>query len=300
VLVTAADQIAVCKATLDKWHRTNGDRIRIALLSPTTRQEHLETLSSAVLEEIAAQARTMVAMSRDYGTTFTQDGHGRGRIESFHDRVGMLGSNCLFSHAVDLTDREMALCRDHDAKIAHNPSAVASINGRCPAVEMIEMGVTVALGSDATAPDRSGDMFRHMQQCMHYHRRHFRDSHILSPGKVLEMCTIDAATALGLQDQIGSLEVGKKADVALIDLARPHLYPLNMEVIRAVCFANGNDVDTVIVDGRICMEDRKVLTVNESEILEAAQQATDIMLQRTNLHWMLKTPKNFWQTVHYS
>ena len=298
--VTAADQIAVCEATLKKWHRTHGDRIRVALLSPTTRPEHLAKLPENVLGEMFEQARTMAVMSRQHGTTFTQDGHGRGTIETFHDRVGMLGSNCLFSHAIDLTGRDMALCREHDAKIVHNPSAVASINGRCPAVEMMEMGVTVALGSDGTAPDRSGDMFRHMQQCMHYHRRHFRDSHILSPGKVLEMCTIDGAAALGLADEIGSLEVGKKADVTLLDLARPHLYPLNMEVLHAVCFANGNDIATVVVDGRICMEDRKVLTVDEEEVLDEAQQATQTMLQRTDLAWMLKTPPNFWKTVRYS
>jgi 5-methylthioadenosine/S-adenosylhomocysteine deaminase len=297
--VTSADQIAVCEATVKKWHRTHSGRIHIALLTPTTRQEHVDSLGQNVLDDIFAQAKTMLEMSHKYGTIFTQDGHSRNTIARFHDHVGMT-SNCLFSHSVDLTDREMALCLEHDAKIAHNPSAVASINGRCPAVEMMEMGVTVALGSDGTAPDRSSDMFRHMQQCMHYHRRHFRDSHILSPGKVLEMCTIDGATALGLADEIGSLEVGKKADVTLLDLARPHLYPLNMEVIHAVCFANGNDVATVVIDGKICMEDRKVLTVNEEEILDEAQQATDKMLERTGLAYMLETPDNFWKTVRYS
>src|SRR5437762_13659266 len=100
-------------------------------------------------------------------------------------------------------------------------------------------------------------MFRHMFQCMHYHRRHFRDARILPQGKVLEMVTIDAARALGLDRELGSLEAGKKADVILVDLFKPHLMPLNMPVYRIASFANGADVDTVIVDGRVLMEGRE-------------------------------------------
>ena len=89
-----------------------------------------------------------------------------------------------------------------------------------------------------------------MQQCMHYHRTHHHDPSWLPPGRVLEMCTIDAARALGMDREIGSLEVGKKADVILVDLARPHMYPANMPLFRVTYFANGNDVATVIVDGK--------------------------------------------------
>ena len=73
-------------------------------------------------------------------------------------------------------------------------------------------------------------MFRHMFQCMRYHRFHFRDANVLPAGKVLEMVTIDAAQALGLEDDLGSLEPGKKADVILIDMFKPHLVPANMPV----------------------------------------------------------------------
>jgi cytosine/adenosine deaminase-related metal-dependent hydrolase len=124
------------------------------------------------------------------------------------------------------------------------------------------------LGSDASAPDRSFDMFRHMFQCMRYHRRHYRDSRVLPAGKVLEMATIDAAKAMGLDQELGSIEAGKRADIILIDAYRPHLYPLNMAADRVAYYANGNDVDTVLVDGEILMEDRVVKTVDEAEVLE--------------------------------
>jgi cytosine/adenosine deaminase-related metal-dependent hydrolase len=171
--------------------------------------------------------------------------------------------------------------------------------GRCPVPELLDAGVIVMLGSDGTAPDRSYDMFRHMWQCMHYQRTFYHDASYLPPGKVLEMVTIDAARGLGLADEIGSLEAGKRADIILVDLFKPHTYPLNMPVYRTVCFAGGADVDTVIVDGQIVMEKRVVQTVNEAEVLELAQRETEAMLDRTGLRPLLETPDRFWKHSRY-
>jgi cytosine/adenosine deaminase-related metal-dependent hydrolase len=230
---------------------------------------------------------------------FTQDGIRRGCLKLAHEAFGFLGPDAFFSHSVDLTDEEIALCRETGARICHNPSANISIQGRCPVPELLDAGVTVMLGSDGTAPDRGYDMFRHMWQCMHYHRRHFRDTGVLPPGKVLEMATIDAARALGLDGEIGSLEPGKRADLILVDLAKPHLYPQNMPVYRVMYFANGADVDTVLVNGRILMEGRRVLTVNEAEVLDLAQQETERMLDRCGLRHLTEFPPQFWSHSRY-
>ena len=160
--------------------------------------------------------------------------------------------------------------------------------------ELIDAGVNVILGSDGTAPDRSYDMFRHMFQCMRHHRANYYDAQYMPPGKVLEMATIDAARGLGLGDEIGSLEAGKKADIILVDMYRPHLYPTNMPVHRVVCFANGNDVDTVIVDGVVLMEGRAVRSVDEGEVLELAQRETDAMLDRMGIRDLTAIPDGFW------
>jgi cytosine/adenosine deaminase-related metal-dependent hydrolase len=150
------------------------------------------------------------------------------------------------------------------------------------------------LGSDGVAPDRSFDMFRHMFQAMRYHRFYFRDPSYLPAGKVLEMVTIDAARALGLEKEIGSLEPRKKADVILIDMFKPHLMPFNMPAYRVAYFANGNDVDTVIVNGQVLMEGRRVLTVNTTEVLELAQKEITEALERTGLHYLMERPERFW------
>ena len=137
-------------------------------------------------------------------------------------------------------------------------------------------------------------MFRHMFQCMRYHRTHYRDPSYMPPGKVLEMVTIDAAKALGMEKDLGSLEPGKKADLIIVDMSKPHLYPPNMPLYRITHYANGNDVDTVIVDGQVLMEDRRVNTVDENEVLELVEQVVGETLERTQLHDLLEVPDGFW------
>src|SRR5215207_3493525 len=278
--VTFEEQFETCKTLIETWHGKHGGRLNIALITPTLRAEHVEELGQENLEEARRQARMTADLAREAGLVFTQDGHTDGSV-AYANELGILGPNALLSHSTNLSSEEIRIVADTGTHIAHNPSAIASILGRCPVPELLEAGANVCIGSDATAPDRSGDMFRHMQQCMHYHRTYFKDPTWLPPGRVLEMCTIDGAKALGMDKDIGSLEVGKKADVVLLDLRRPHLYPLNMPVFRLIYFANGNDVDTVIVDGRIAMQGRKAVLVDEDEILDEAQRETEAMLDRT-------------------
>jgi 5-methylthioadenosine/S-adenosylhomocysteine deaminase len=129
---------------------------------------------------------------------------------------------------------------------------------------------------------------------MHYHRRHFRDPSVLSPGKTLEMVTIDAARALGQSHVIGSLEAGKKADLILLDLFKPHTYPLQMPLYRAVYFANGNDVDTVIVDGKTLMRRRQAVTVDERAVLKRAARESQLALERSGLEGLTRMPERVW------
>jgi cytosine/adenosine deaminase-related metal-dependent hydrolase len=294
--VSYQQQLATCRSLIASQHGANGGRTRIALITPTLRPAHRAAMATADYEAAIAQGQEIHALAGEHGLVFTQDGHGRGSVAMAHE-FGLLGPSTLLSHATGLTDEEIQLCAATETRIAHNPSAVASILARCPATELMQAGVVVCLGSDATAPDRSADMFRHMQQCMHYHRTHFHDPSWLPPGKVLEMCTIDAAKALGMDDQIGSIEPGKQADIILVDLRRPHLYPAHMPEFRVVYFANGNDVDTVLVAGRIVLQNRQASLVDENAVLDAAQQEADLTIDRLGLRALLDTPATFWGHV---
>jgi 5-methylthioadenosine/S-adenosylhomocysteine deaminase len=292
VAVSFDAQIETSATLIDRWHGRHESRTLVALLYPTVRPEHRAGATSETLTLMAEQAKATWALSRSRDVVFMQDGHTRGTV-SYHHDMGIIGPNTLLSHATDITDKEVAICAETGCSIAHNPSAFASIYGRCPVPELMTAGVNVALGSDAAAPDRSHDMFRHMVHCLHYHRRHARDHRALAPGQVLEMATINAACALGLENETGSLEVGKKADVILVDLAKPHLAPMNMPHYRVVCFANGADVDTVIVGGKVLMSGRSVLSVAEDAVLAEAERATELFLKRTGFHAMTDVRPDF-------
>lgn len=289
--VSFDQQLATSVTLIDKWHRSNEERLHVALLTPTLHQENLDAEGA---QDAIEQSRIVKQLAEERGLIFMQDGHNKGSVRIANE-YGLLGPRTLLSHATGLDQDEIEICVETGTCIVHNPSAVAAILARCPVPELLDAGVNVAIGSDATAPDRSADMFRHMQQCMHYHRTFFHDPSWIPPGKALEMCTIDGARVLGLDHEVGSLEVGKKADVILVDLRRPHLYPANMPEFRVTYFANGNDVHTVLVGGKVIYRDRVAIHVDENAVLDAAQRESELMLDRLNLRHALQTPEMFWR-----
>lgn len=291
--ITYERQKATSETLLKRWHGSHGQRISIALLTAVLAPLEYNKLGAAEHDENARHVRGFHALSRDYGVLFTQDGHFGGTI-MLAEELGILGPNSLLGQATNLSEEEIRLCAETETRIVHNPSSGWSNWQRCPVPEFIDAGVVVAMGSDASGPDRSKDMFRHMQACMHYHRTHKGEMSWMPPGKVLKMCTIDAARAVGMEKEIGSLEVGKKADIILVNLRRPHIYPNHMLEFHVICFANGNDVDTVIVDGRVALEDGKALFVNEDNILDTAQSEVEKMIARGKLEDYLSIPPKFW------
>ena len=111
--------------------------------------------------------------------------------------------------------------------------------------------------------------------------------------------TIDAARALGLENEIGSLEVGKKADITLVDMRKPHLYPPGMPVLRIAHFANAADVDTVLVNGKVLMRGRKVAHLDTDDILETAAVEQRKAFERAGLEDCLSEPAGYWRNTRY-
>ncbi len=257
--------------------------IHVATLTPVHRAEHGE--DRALSREVERQARATIELGRAHGCLFHQDGHRKGSIETAR-KFGLVGEDVFFSHCTDLTEPDIVALVETGTRVVHNPSAIASVRGVCPAIELMERGVTVFLGSDATAPDRSSDMFRHMFQLMRYHQRRFRDETLLPPGKALETCTVDAARALGLDHEIGSLEPGKLADLITVDLSAPHMAPANMPVSRVVYFANGHDVRDVVIGGRILLRDGAPTMADFPAIVAEAEREAAAMLKRSALESM--------------
>ena len=289
--VSFEQQVDTITALIERWHGAESGRIGVATLMPVYREAAHDQAAVALIER---QGRIVQDLGRRHGTLFHQDGHRSGSLDMAGRMFGLLGPDALMSHCTDLTDADIDAVVASGTRIVHNPSAIASVRGYCPVPTLLDRGVLVAIGSDGTAPDRSTDMFRHMFQCMRLHQREHRDERLMPPGKLLEMITIDAARALHMDDRIGSLEPGKQADIITIDLRKPHLAPANMPVWRVVCFANGQDVDTAIVDGRVLMHNRRVAHVDTAEILAAAEAETNQMLDRLDLRPLLAEPATLW------
>ena len=276
IAVSPDAQLAVSAGLIDAWAGRD-DRIRIAVSLPVFNAAELEDAAVIALSRKARQ------LAREKGVLLVQDGHRDGSIAANEEKLALFDSRSLLAHCVDLTEADIAALKRTGAKVAHNPSALMSVFGRCPAPEMRRDGIVVSLGTDAAAPDRSFDMFRNMFQAHRYHARHFRDDAVLPPVDLLEMATIEGARALSMENEIGSLETGKRADILLVNMRQPHLWPPVDPVQRLARFANGADVDTTIVGGRVLMRARRLTGQDENAILDRAEKAFRLAMQRAAL-----------------
>ncbi len=198
------------------------------------------------------------------------------------EKIGFFNDlDMLAAHCICLSDEEMRILARHGVKVAYNPVANMKLGmGAAKINHLLKLGVTVGLGTDGPASNNSLDMFETVKVAALLQKSCYRDPTILPTKTVLRMATIDGARTLGLEKQIGSLEVGKRADIILVNLERPHLVPQHNLYANIVYSARGSDVDTVIVDGNILMENRKVRTLREDEIMERTQRAASKLVAR--------------------
>lgn len=185
------------------------------------------------------------------------------------DKIGIIDQKTLLVHAVWLDDDDIEIIAKRGARVSHNPESNMKLaSGIAPVPALLKAGITVGLGTDGCASNNNLDLFSEMDTAAKLHKVHALDPTLLDAVTVLKMATIQGAKALGLDAIIGSLEIGKKADVIVIDTRKPHLVPIYNPVSHMVYAAQGSDVQDVIVDGRILVKDRKLLTVNLENIIE--------------------------------
>jgi 5-methylthioadenosine/S-adenosylhomocysteine deaminase len=197
------------------------------------------------------------------------------------DSIGFLGPEVLAAHCVWLNEKEIKILHDRGVKPVHNPvSNMKLSSGVAPVPEMLAAGIPVALGTDGAASNNSLDMFKEMKFAALLNKSYRFDPVAIPAMSALEMATVNGATALGLGNELGSIEVGKKADLVLVDIGKPHLTPLHNLISHLVYSAVGSDVETTIVDGRILMLERRVLVLDEDKVLRLAQKSSDDLLAR--------------------
>jgi 5-methylthioadenosine/S-adenosylhomocysteine deaminase len=187
------------------------------------------------------------------------------------ENIGLLSSPLIACHCVWLSEAEMDLLARRGVRVVHNPESNMKLaSGVAPVPDLLARGVTVGLGTDGCASNNNLDLFQEMDSAAKLHKVHRLDPTVMPSHTVLEMATLGGARVLGMEKEIGSLEAGKKADVIVLELNRPHLQPVYNLVSHLVYSATGADVRDVIIDGKVVMEKRKLLTLDEEEILAKA------------------------------
>ncbi len=287
---------------IQEWNGAANGRIRVyvmaAVLVPSS--EPGRPVAADDVQPIdRAQAEGVRRLANTYQTGIHFHCYGDMIRRAYQARLDVLGPDVSLAHCTGIGEQDIEILRETGTSVCHGPTTRSYVRARCPVPELIEAGVTVGLATDGTAPDRSFDLFAQFKMAMMLQRVHFQDPSYMPPGKVLEMATVDAAKALNLQDEIGSLESGKRADLILVNLRQPHLTPTFMVPQRLAYEATGHDVHTVIVDGQVLMEDRRVLTIDERQVLRDAEREAELMVQRAGLQDRLGLPDRFWGHARY-
>jgi cytosine/adenosine deaminase-related metal-dependent hydrolase len=195
------------------------------------------------------------------------------RPVEFVESVGMVGPRVLLIHTVWLDDDDIQRLARTGTNVTHNPVSNTKLaSGIAPIPAMLAAGVNVGLGTDAATCNNTFDMINDMRWAACLHKVNTGDPTVTPCETVLEMATINGAKAMGLEKEIGSLEVGKQADFVALDLDKPHVVPAPDPVSALVYAAKGSDVDTVVIDGKVVVSNGQALTMDEERILHEAKE----------------------------
>ncbi|AGF97650.1 amidohydrolase family protein [Methanosarcina mazei] len=197
------------------------------------------------------------------------------------DDIGFFGPDVLAAHCVWLSDGDIEVLREKGVNVSHNPiSNMKLASGTAPVYKMLERGVNVSLGTDGCASNNNLDLFEEMKTAALLHKLSTCNPTALPARQVLQMATVNGAKALGTET--GMLKAGMKADMIIVDMKKPHLTPCFDVPSHLVYSAGGSDVRTTIVDGKILMQDYRVMVLDEPKVIEEAQKAAEELVARVN------------------
>ncbi|MEF9952167.1 amidohydrolase [Clostridium sp.] len=194
------------------------------------------------------------------------------------ENIGIFNRKTVAAHCVHLTEEDIDILKKHNVSVAYNPGSNLKLgNGFAPICSMIDKGVNVALGTDGASSNNNQNMFEEMNLASIVNKSVTGDTTKVPAMKAIEMATINGARALGIEDRVGSIEVGKNADIILVDMEKPHLYPQLDAASSMVYSAQGSDVSDVLVDGNILMENYKLTTIDFKEVKENILRLTSTL-----------------------
>ncbi len=263
-----AQNILTARRFVEKW-KGFSDRIQTGIFchSPyTCSSETLKTVKALCREKQVSFFIHAAETREECDTIRTR--YGKTPI-NYLKALNLLDDQTVAVHAIHVDSKEIELLALTQTAVAHCPESNMKLaSGIAPIAEMLEKGVLVGLGTDGCASNNDLDLFQEMDTAAKLEKVHYLDPTVMNDRTVLRMATIEGASVLGLENEVGSLEPGKKADIIFLDLNQPHLFPCYDPFSILVYTAGGADVHSVMINGRMVMEDRKLLTFDLNEVLE--------------------------------
>jgi len=263
------------------WHGKANGRIRtmVAPHAPYTCSD--EFLLKTI--ELARELNTGIHIHLSETKNEVEDSyklHGKSPIKHVYD-LGMFDVHTLAAHCVHVDDNDIELMVEKNVYPVNNPGSNLKLaSGFAPVDKMLKKGIKVALGTDGSSSNNNLNMFEEINLAALVNKAVNMDAVSVPALTAIEMATINGAKALGWDDEIGSIEKGKKADLILVDLNKAHLYPRHNIISSIAYSAGGSDVDTVIIDGKIIMENRIIKTLDVEKIMFMAEKCGKDLISR--------------------
>jgi 5-methylthioadenosine/S-adenosylhomocysteine deaminase len=267
---TNAEAMAYVEKFVKKWQ---GNRLIIPAIAPhapyTVSEEHL--LSAKKLADKLNAPLVMHLAEANTETEFIQQKHKGLRPIEYVEKIGFLSDRLIAAHVIQANESELEILKKRGVGIAHNPQSNMKLAaGVAPVPLMLKMDLPVGLGTDGAASNNDLDLWEEMDTAAKLHKLYAGDPKVLTAEQAFEMATIRGARALHLEKLIGSLEVGKRADIVIVDADNLNQTPVYNVYSSLVYATKGNDVNTVIIDGKVIMREKHLLTLNENAIKKAA------------------------------
>lgn len=263
------------------WHNGAGGRIKV-MVGPHAPY----TCSPGYLRKVVELARELnvgihihIAESADEVEESLKN-YGKSPVRHIYD-LGLFDIPTVAAHCVHLSDEDIEILAENKVSVVNNPTSNLKLaSGFAPVEKMIKKGINVALGTDGPSSNNNLNMFEEMNLAAIINKSVDHDATSIPAITAIKMATVNGAKALGLEKEIASIEVGKKADLIIIDTQKPHFYPRH-NIISAVAYsAQASDVKTVIVDGKIVMEDYEIKTIDTERIMFEAEKAAKDLMRR--------------------
>ncbi len=267
------DLFSNCEQFLNKW---KNDDLITPVIAPhgayTCGPESLSQVK-ALSERYKVRVHTHCAETRDE-VYQVKETYGKRPVDQF-DSLNLLDENMILAHCGWITKTEIDTMQKRGVSVSHCPVSNMKIGtgGYAPVPEMLKADIAVSLGTDGAASNNSLDLFETMKFCALVHKQHRWDPRVLTAQTVFDMATILGAKALGMNKMVGSIESGKRADIILIDLKKPHLAPCHDPISHVVYAVKGSDVCTSIINGEMVYHDYQFTLADQDSIINDASTA---------------------------